>query len=133
MKQKRHANEARSPLPALSEMPGGNQASGDVIVFNSEMRKTFVEGVIQDAKGYFESKTDGKVAVGYEEFPLKGHEFCFRVVLSKSKGCTKQMFNEVSGAFINVMGYMFQGEFDQYELCFSTNTNKTEAEVVSNW
>lgn len=135
-KAKRKSGKAKKDMTAhlaLLENAAYDRSLDNVIIFNTEMRKTFVKGVLQDAKGYFESKTDGKVEVEYEEFSLKNHEFSFRICLSKGKGCTKQMFNEVSGAFINVMGYMFQGEFDQYDIGFSTTSSKTEAEIVSNW
>lgn len=105
----------------------------NVILFNSSMRKTFVEGVLQDAKGWFESKTDGKVEVSYEDFDLKGHEFGFKMVVTKGKDCKKQMFSEASSAFMNIMSYMFSGDSEQYDLTFSSDNGRVELELVSNW
>ena len=105
----------------------------DVILFNTQMRKTFVEGVLQDVKGYFESKTNGKVEVSYEDFNLKNHEFGFKMLMSKEKDCTKQMFSEASSAFVNIINYMFSGESDQYDVSFSSSNDKVELEIVSNW
>ena len=104
-----------------------------IILFNSSMRKTFVEGVLQDAKGWFESKTDGKVEVSYEDFNLKDHEFGFKMTVTKGKDCTKQMFSEASSAFVNIMGYMFSSDSEQYDLTFSSDNSKVELEIVSNW
>ena len=105
----------------------------NTILFNTKMRKTFVEGILQDAKGYFESKTDGKVEVTYEDIMLKNHEFGFKMHFSKGKKCTKQMFNEASNAFVNVMQYMFSSDIEHYDLTFTTQPGLVELEFVSNW
>ena len=55
----------------------------DCIVFDGNARKTFVEGMLQDIKGYFESKTNGLVEVTYEDYSLKNHEFGFKVLVAK--------------------------------------------------
>ena len=104
-----------------------------IILFNSAMRKTFVEGVFQDMKGYFEMKSNDMVSVTYEDFNLKNHEFGFKMSLTRNDKCSKQLFNEVSGAFINSMNYMFSADSDEYDLSFSTSRNSVEAEFVSNW
>lgn len=103
------------------------------ILFNGAMRKTFVEGVFQDMKGYFEMKSNGMVSVTYEDFNLKNHEFGFKMSLTRNDKCSKQLFNEVSGAFINSMNYMFSADSNEYDLSFSTSHNSVEAEFVSNW
>ena len=103
------------------------------ILFNGAMRKTFVEGVFQDMKGYFEMKSNGMVSVTYEDFNLKNHEFGFKMSLIRNDKCSKQMFNEVSGALINSMNYMFSADSDEYDLSFSTSHDKVEVEFVSNW
>lgn len=104
------------------------------IVFNSEMRKTFIKGVIQDIKGYFESKTSGKVEISYEDINLGNHEFGFKLTISKGKDCTKQMFSEVSSAACNVVNYMIPAdEFDKFDLTTTTENNRVEFEIVSNW
>ena len=103
------------------------------ILFNGAMRKTFVEGVFQDMKGYFEMKSNGMVSVTYEDFNLKNHEFGFKMSLTRNDKCSKQLFNEVSGAFINSMNYMFSADSDEYDLSFSTSRNSVEVEFVSNW
>lgn len=103
------------------------------MLFDGQMRKTFVEGVLQDIKGWFESKTDGKVEVMYEDFSLKGHEFGFKIAMSKGRGCTKQMFSESSSAFVNLVEYMFRGDAEQYDISYATTSSKVEVEFVSNW
>lgn len=103
------------------------------ILFNGAMRKTFVEGVFQDMKGYFEMKSNGMVSVTYEDFNLKNHEFGFKMSLTRNDKCSKQLFNEVSGAFINSMNYMFSADSNEYDLSFSTSRNSVEVEFVSNW
>lgn len=59
------------------------------IVFDGDARKTFIEGVIQDIKGYFESKSNGLVEISYEDYNLKNHEFGFKVFVVKGSNCTK--------------------------------------------
>lgn len=103
------------------------------IVFNGKMRKTFVEGVFQDIKGYFENKTDGLVKVSYEDYDIKDHEFGFKLYVT-SNGCKRQVFNEVSDAIVNIVSYMFAGDMSHYDIAFSKDDNsKLEVEFVSNW
>lgn len=111
----------------------GNELVRDPVLFNSSMRKTFVEGVLQDIKGYFEMKASGKVEVTYEDFPLKRHEFGFKLQLKKAKTCSKQLFNEVSGALVNIVSYMFPGDDEQYDISYCTSSKEIEIELVSNW
>ena len=103
------------------------------ILFDGAMRKTFAKGVFQDMKGYFEMKSGGAVAVTYEDFTLKNHEFGFKMSLLKNEKCSKQMFNEVSGALINAVNYIFPASNDDYDVSFSTSHDKVEVEFVSNW
>ena len=103
------------------------------LLFSTAMRKTFIEGVLQDIKGYFERWTDGKVEVSYEDFNLKDHEFGFKMKLAKAEDCTKQMFNEASNAFVNALDYMFSGGIEQYDVSFSSTSRCVEFEIVSNW
>lgn len=103
------------------------------ILFDGAMRKTFVKGVFQDMKGYFEMRSGGAVSVTYEDFTLKNHEFGFKMSLTRNDKCSKQMFNEVTGALINSMNYMFSADSDEYDLSFSTSHDKIEVEFVSNW
>ena len=103
------------------------------IVFNGLMRKSLVEGVLQDIKGRFEMMTDGKVSVIYEDFNIKNHEFGFKIQLLREDGCKKQMFNEVSCALVNAFNYMFPADNDEYDVSFCTSKDKVEVEFVSNW
>ena len=103
------------------------------IVFNGKTRKTLVEGVLQDIKGIYESKTNGLVNISYEESKLGDHEFCFKLAVSKGKCCKKQMFYEVSAAVVGAVNYMFQGNSEQYDISMSTDDDKLEVELVSNW
>ena len=104
------------------------------IVFNTEMRKTFIKGVLQDIKGYFESKTDGKVEVSYEEFELGSHEFAFKLKTRRSSDCSKQLFSEVGSAMCNVVNYMFPAdEFEKFDLTTFVKDEMIEFEIVSNW
>ena len=107
--------------------------SSQPVVFNGAMRKTFVEGVLQDMKGYFEMRSDGGVSVTYEDFTLKNHEFGFKISLAKREQCSKQMFNEVSCAFVNAFNYMFPADSGEYDVSFCTSHNAVEVEFVSNW
>lgn len=124
MKKKMPYAEKNDGLKLIEEHP---------VMFNGKMRKKFVEGVFQDAKGYFESATSGKVNIGYEDFNIKGHEFGFKLKLERRNGCTKQLFNEVSSALVNVINYMFRGGIEEYGLSFFTEDNLVEVELVSNW
>lgn len=128
MRTKANTKKDGSQLNAAS-----NEPVRDPILFNSSMRKTFVEGVLQDIKGYFEMKAGGKVEVTYEDFQLKRHEFGFKLQLKKAKACSKQLFNEVSGALINIVSYMFPGDDEYYDISYYILSNKIEVEFVSNW
>ena len=103
------------------------------ILFDGKMRKTFVKGIFQDLKGYFEMMSNGNVEIEYEDFNLKQHEFGFKLMLSKGVKCTKQMFNEVSAALINVVNYMFKGNNEDYDVSIFNDGFKVEIEFVSNW
>ena len=124
MKKKMSYVEKDDGLKCVEEHP---------IMFNGKMRKKFVEGIFQDAKWYFEAATSGKVNIGYEDFNVKDHEFGFKLKLERCNGCTKQLFNEVSSALVNVINYMFRGDNEQYDLSFITGDNLVEVEFVSNW
>lgn len=111
----------------------GNESTVDNIVFDSKMRKTFVEGVFQDIKGYFENKTDGLVEVTYDDYALDGHEFGFKLRAIKSAECRRQMFSETVSAIVNVVNYMFQGDSENYDIAICTEDGLLEVEIVSNW
>ena len=103
------------------------------IVFDCNARKTFVKGIIQDIKGYFEDKTDGLVEISYEDYPLKNHEFSFKAHVSKGTRCKKQMFSETASAIVNAVNYLFSGGNDQYDIMISNENNMLEFEIASNW
>ena len=103
------------------------------IVFNTEVRKTLVEGILQDIKGYFESKTDGSVEITYEDYSLKAHEFGFKLFVKKGADCKKQMFSEAASAIVNAVNYIFPGGNEQYDVAVFTEDDKLEVEIVSNW
>ena len=103
------------------------------IVFDGNARKTFVEGIVQDIKGYFESKTNGLVEVTYEDYSLKNHEFGFKVLVAKGPKCKKQMFSETASAIANAMNYLFPGGNDQYDIAVFSEDSKLEFEIASNW
>lgn len=104
------------------------------ILFNTEMRRTFIKGVLQDIKGYFESKTDGKVEVSYEDYSVGSHEFGFRLKIKRGLDCSKQMFSEVSSAVCNLMNYMMPAdEFEKFDLTTFTEDELVEFEILSNW
>ena len=105
----------------------------DCIVFDGNARKTFVEGMLQDIKGYFESKTNGLVEVTYEDYSLKNHEFGFKVLVAKGPKCKKQMFSETASAIVNAVNYLFPGRNEQYDISVFSEGNKLEFEIVSNW
>lgn len=103
------------------------------IVFDGNARKTFVEGMLQDIKGYFESKTNDLVEVTYEDYSLKNHEFGFKVLVAKGPKCKKQMFSETASAIVNAVNYLFPGGNEQYDIAVFSEDNKLEFEIVSNW
>ena len=103
------------------------------IVFDGNARKTFVEGIVQDIKGYFENKTNGLVEVTYEDYSLKNHELGFKVLVAKGPKCKKQMFSETASAIANAVNYLFPGGNEQYDIAVFSEDNKLEFEIVSNW
>ena len=105
----------------------------DCIVFDTKARKTFVEGVLADIKGYFESKTDGLVEISYEDYSLKNHEFGFKLQASRTSKCKKQMFVNAASAIVNSINYMFRGDNEQYDIAICTEEDKLVVEFVSNW
>ena len=110
-----------------------NDSTINNIVFDSKMRKTLVEGVIQDLKGYFDSRTNGLVEVTYDDYDLSGHEFGFKLHAVKSAECKKQMFSETVSAIVNAINYMFQGDSEDYDIAVFTEDGALEVEIVSNW
>lgn len=106
----------------------------DPIVFDSAMRKTFLKGVLQAIKEYFESKTDGKVEVSYEDYVIGSHEFGFKLKIKRSIDCSKQLFSEVRSAICNVVNYMLPAdEFEKFDLTIFTEDGLLEFEILSNW
>lgn len=104
------------------------------ILFNTEMRRTFIKGVLQDIKGYFESKTDGKVEVSYEDHDVGSHEFGFKLKIKRGLDCSKQMFSEASAAVCNIVNYMLPAdEFEKFDLTTFTEDELVEFEILSNW
>ena len=104
------------------------------ILFNTEMRRTFIKGVLQDIKGYFESKTDGKVEVSYEDHGIGSHEFGFKLKIKRGPDCSKQMFSEASVAVCNIVNYMLPAdEFEKFDLITFTEDELVEFEILSNW
>ena len=104
------------------------------IIFDSEMRKTFLKGVIQDIKGYFEERTSGAISIIYEEVKLKKYEFAFKLYVNCEEKCTKQIFSEVSSAIVNVVNYMFPIDIaDRLDVTIFNNKKKLEIEFVSLW
>ena len=108
------------------------------VLFDSAMRKTFTEGVIQDIKGYFESKTDGKISISYSDYDLKNHEFSFHLIVEKTSACSKQMWSEAASAIVNVVNYMFPADGMNIDVSISTTENavagsRLEVDFTSNW
>lgn len=99
------------------------------ILFNAEMRRTFIKGVLQDIKGYFENRTDGKVEVYYEDFNVESHEFGFKLKIKRGSDCSKQMFSEVSSAVCSLMNYMMPAA----DGSTFTEDELVEFEILSNW
>ena len=122
----------------VRKMVVGSGDDGDAdrspILFNTEMRRTFIKGVLQDIKGYFESKTNGKVEVSYEDHGVGSHEFGFKLKIKKGLDCSKQMFSEASAAVCNVVDYMLPAdEFEKFDLTTFTEDELVEFEILSNW
>ena len=108
------------------------------IIFNTEMRKIFVKGVLQDIKGYFENKTNGVIEVLYEDYDLKNHEFGFKLYIKKTNACSKQTWSEVSSSIVNVINYMFSmNTIDKNNIAFdvtiTADSSCLEVELISNW
>ena len=109
-------------------------ADRSLILFNTEMRRTFIKGVLQDIKGYFESKTNGKVEVSYEDHDVGSHEFGFKLKIKRGLDCSKQMFSEASAAVCNIVNYMLPAdEFEKFDLTTFTEDELVEFEILSNW
>ena len=122
----------------VRKMVVGSGDDGDVdrspILFNTEMRRTFIKGVLQDIKGYFESKTDGKVEVSYEDHGVGSHEFGFKLKIKRGLDCSKQMFSEASAAVCNIVNYMLPAdEFEKFDLTTFTEDELVAFEILSNW
>lgn len=111
-----------------------DDAGGSPILFNTEMRRTFIKGVLQDIKGYFESKTNGKVEVSYEDHGVGSHEFGFKLKIKRGLDCSKQMFSEASAAVCNIVNYMLPADdFEKLDLTTFTEDELVEFEILSNW
>lgn len=118
----------------MAAISGGDDIDRSPILFNIEMRRTFIKGVLQDIKGYFESKTDGKVEVSYEDHGVGSHEFGFKLKVKRGLDCSKQMFSEASAAVCNVVNYMLPAdEFEKFDLTTFTEDELVEFEILSNW
>jgi len=122
----------------LTSSNGALVSSENYIIFDSSMRKIFVEGVLQDIKGMFEQKSDGKVSISYEDHDIKTHEFGFKLIVEKSKLCTKQMWSEVTSSIVNVVNYMFPAnslDNNIYSIDIEIFNDSTTLEVIliSNW
>ena len=122
----------------VRKMVVGSGDDGDAdrspILFNTEMRRTFIKGVLQDIKGYFENKTNGKVEVYYEDHGVGSHEFGFKLKIKRGLDCSKQMFSEASAAVCNVVDYMLPAdEFEKFDLTTFTEDELVEFEILSNW
>lgn len=118
----------KSRIAAVEE-----QLDEQSILFNGNMRKMLVEGVLQDIKGYIDSKTNGLVEVTYEDYNIGTQEFGFKLFALKTKKCKMQMFHEATAAIVSAVNYMFQGNNEQYDISIFTEDDKLEVEFVSNW
>lgn len=130
--------KTRKSTKNMRKMVVGSSDDGDAgrspILFNTEMRRTFIKGVLQDIKGYFESKTDGKVEVSYEDHGVGSHEFGFKLKIKRGLDCSKQMFSEASAAVCNIVNYMLPAdEFEKFDLTTFTEDELVEFEILSNW
>lgn len=130
--------KTRKSTKNMRKMVVGSSDDGDAgrspILFNTEMRRTFIKGVLQDIKGYFESKTDGKVEVSYEDHSIGSHEFGFKLKIKRGLDCSKQMFSEASAAVCNIVNYMLPvDEFEKFDLTTFTEDELVEFEILSNW
>lgn len=130
--------KTRKSTKNMRKMVAITSDDGDVdrspILFNTEMRRTFIKGVLQDIKGYFESKTDGKVEVSYEDHGVGSHEFGFKLKIKRGLDCSKQMFSEASAAVCNLVNYMLPAdEFEKFDLTTFTEDELVEFEILSNW
>lgn len=111
-----------------------DESNESSIIFNTEMRKIFIKGVLQDIKGYFENRTNGKVEITYEEFNLGSHEFAFKLKIKRGLDCSKQMFSEAGSAICNVVNYMFPAdEFEKFDLTTFVDGELIEFDIISNW
>lgn len=106
-----------------------------LIYFNTKMRKTFVEGVLQDIKGYFENEAKDAIWIVYQDHNLKDHEFGFKMTVKKINGCSKSLWSDVSNAILSTVNYMFSS-FDEnhLDITISSFTSRTlEFQIVSCW
>lgn len=103
------------------------------IVFDTAMRKHLAACALDSIKSLIEQKTCGEVEVSIEDTQLSKHEFSMKLVASKHASCSKQMFNEASGAIINAVNYMFLGDDEDYSISTCTSSKEVEVELVSNW
>lgn len=104
------------------------------IVFDDSIRKVFVRGVLEDIKGYFESKTDGKVEISYEERDLGSYEFGFKLTAKRGIECTRQLFSEAEDAIVNVVDFMFPAAEDRMlDVSSSREAGLLEVEIYSAW
>lgn len=101
--------------------------------FGTEMRKHFVQSVLQDIKSFIEAKSGGLVEVSYEDYSLKGHEFGFKLHVVRGDECCKQMYFDASAAAVNIVNYMFRGDNEQYDIAIAAEDNALEVSFVSNW
>ena len=134
LKKTRKSSKNMRKMSALASSSSKDNSSGSPIVFDRGMRKIFIKGVLQDIKGYFESRTNGKVEVNYEEFTIGSHEFAFKLSVVRGLDCSKQMFSEAGSAICNVVNYVFPAdEFEKFDLTTFVEDEKIEFEIVSNW
>lgn len=132
LKKTRKSTKNMRKLVAISSDDGDIDRSP--ILFNTEMRKTFIKFFLQDIKGLFESKTDGKVEVSYEDHSVGSHEFGFKLKIKRGSDCSKQMFSEASDAICKVVNYMLPAdEFEKFDLTTFTEDGLVEFEIISKW
>ena len=134
LKKTRKTTKNMRKMSSISNQNEEDFDNSQPIVFNGKMRKTFIKGILQDIKGYFESKTDGKVEVSYEDYDVGSHEFGFKLKIKRGLDCSKQMFSEASAAVCNIMNYMLPAdEFEKFDLTTFTEDELVEFEILSNW
>ena len=130
MARKTKKNVKKIAQKAIAEK---NVANSGIVIFDGKMRKALVEGVLQSIKSIIESSTDEEVSIVCEDYALKGHEFGFKLCISRGEFCKKQTFSEVVSAVANAVSYMFPGNEEQYDIELATEDSALEVIVVSNW